>query len=205
MPDLHLLGVSISAYYAPFVLSLSVVVLIGVLELVGLLTSGWSVLATLDWDSPDADSHLPEVLDWIWVKGLPLTVYLVLLLSVFGASGAVIQGMAEAYSEPLALVYAVPLAGIAALYCSRLIGQYLVMVFATDTAVTSQADLIGLRGTVLSPTIEYGRPGEVRVDDKHGKSHYLWCEPLTPDEVLKEFDLVYIKNQKEHLYFVSKI
>lgn len=190
----------------PFSLSVGIVAALGLVELIAIWLGGGALTHALNWDAPhfNFELPLPDALDWISVKGLPLSLYLVLFLGFFGVSGMFVQGVASLIGGYMPLGYAVTGSLFWAVLGSRLAGTRLVKLFASEETAVSSNDLIGLRGTVLSPLIEYGKPGEVRVNDKHGNAHYLWCEPLTPSESLHELDLVYIKSVKEHLYFISK-
>lgn len=171
-----------------FSVALVLMCLIGLLEAVSLLTSGFS--QTLDSLLPDVllESTPPELklslddmgafvrfLDWLYVGRVPLMMLFVIALAVFGATGWVLQLMW--FNMSGSLIYgwlAFVLASVLSLPLIRAsaAGWYKIMPKDESTAVAEDA-LIGRVGVVVTGTATATQSAEVRVKDHLGQIHYV--------------------------------
>ncbi len=164
---------------APFWVALLVVVGLGLVELVSVLL-GLSASGLLD-DSighHGPDGHEAGLLggwmSWLNAGGVPILVLAVILLSAFAVFGFAIQGLAAGLLRPLPAIAAMPLALGPALPVTRWLSRGIARVIPRDeTNALSQADFIGLVGTVTIGPLDQGHPGAVRVKDRYNNIHTL--------------------------------
>jgi len=113
-------------------------------------------------------------MSWLNKGGVPLLILIMIWLAAFAIAGFAIQGVAKAVVAPLPTLIASAGAFAAALPATRVLSRWTAKIFPGDeTAAVSQADLIGLTGTVTLGPLDQGKPGRVRVKDRHGNIHAL--------------------------------
>jgi len=165
----------------PFSVALALMLMIGAVEAVGLGLGS----VHLDLHSHfHADLHVDgevglDPLGWLGLGKVPLLVFLVILLALFGLIGVAVQQVATALSgAPLSLWLAsgaaiagtLPLAGLCARGVARILPQ-------DETTAVSLDSLVGRRATVTVGTARVGSPARARVTDIHQQAHYVMVEP----------------------------
>ncbi|AQS64173.1 Inner membrane protein YqiJ [Rhizobium rhizogenes] len=165
---------------APFWIALLTVAGLGIVELVSVLL-GVSASGLLDdsfsYHAPgDTEAGLlGSWMSWLNAGGVPLLVLAVILLSVFAVTGFFIQGVASTVLlGPLPLPLAVTGAVAAAIPATRSLSLAVAKVIPRDeTNALEQADFLGLTGVVTIGPLDQGKPGTVRVKDRHDNIHFL--------------------------------
>lgn len=189
---LEVVGASESVF---FVSALTLMVLIGVLELVG-IGAGYFDLHV------DAGDTGAEVLSWLGVGQLPFLMLLVVFLAAFGALGLIAQQASHDFTGALISPWiAVPAAATLALPATGVLARMLARVLPGDhtTAVPLDA-LVGRRGRIVTGRASAGSPARVRVEDRHGQAHYVMVEPNLPDGELREGDTVLLVRREADLF-----
>jgi membrane protein implicated in regulation of membrane protease activity len=157
----------------PFSVALTVMLLIGLVEALGLGASAAHVDLGVDGGFGD------DLLAWLGVGRVPLLMLLVVFLAFFGMAGlAIQQSAADLAGAPLspwlasvaALAAALPLTGIGARGLARIMPS-------DETTAVSLDSLVGKRGTITVGTARRGSPAQARVRDAYGQSHYVMVEP----------------------------
>ncbi len=164
----------------PFWIALLTVAGLGIVELVSVLL-GVSASGLLDdsfsYHAPgDTEAGLlGSWMSWLNAGGVPLLVLAVILLSVFAVTGFFIQGVASTMLlGPLPLPLAVTGAVAAAIPATRSLSLAVAKVIPRDeTNALEQADFLGLTGVVTIGPLDQGKPGTVRVKDRHDNIHFL--------------------------------
>ncbi len=165
---------------APFWIALLTVAGLGIVELVsvllgvsasGLLYDSFSYLAPGVTEA----GLLGSWMSWLNAGGVPLLVLAVILLSVFAVTGFFIQGVASTVLlGPLPLPLAMTGAVAAAIPATRSLSLAVAKVIPRDeTNALEQADFLGLTGVVTIGPLDQGKPGTVRVKDRHDNIHFL--------------------------------
>lgn len=196
----------LTSVYAPFAAALAGLLILGFIELLGLLLvgAGLSDLADLA-----VDVHaLPDtsVINWLLVKELPLAVILMLAFGGFGITGMTLQvAMTEVQGTPAPFYLAGPLALLGAVFFVNRLGSLIAPLFKTTTTAVSEASLVGRIGTLLSPRAAKGYAGEIKVLDEHGNSHFLMAEPQQAGEEFKAGDEVQVMDQVGSLFLVQRV
>lgn len=163
----------------PFWVALMVVAGLGLIELVSVLI-GASASGLLD----DGLGHhgpgdheaglLGGWMSWLNAGGVPILVLAVILLTAFAVFGFMLQSLAARLLGPLPLLVAVPAAFLAAVPTTRWASRGIAKVIPRDeTNALSQAEFIGLIGTVTIGPLDQGHPGAVRVKDRYDNVHIL--------------------------------
>lgn len=165
---------------APFWIALLTVAGLGIVELVSVLL-GVSASGLLDdsfsYHAPgDTEAGLlGSWMSWLNAGGVPLLVLAVILLSAFAVTGFFIQGVASTiFLGPLPLPLAMTGAIAAAIPATRSLSLAVAKVIPRDeTNALEQADFLGLTGVVTIGPLDQGKPGTVRVKDRHDNIHFL--------------------------------
>ncbi len=188
---------------APFVVALCVMFGVAALEGVGTLIGGGlselvdSALPDLDIDldvgelDPDAELDsgpglFAQGLAWLHFGRVPALVLLVLFLTAFGLAGLVLQALLHSalgiyapklLAVPAALFVAVPVVRVSGGWIAHLIPR-------DETSAVSSDSFVGRVATIVLGTARAGQPTQARLQDEHGRSHYVMVEPDLADEEL---------------------
>jgi Inner membrane protein YqiJ, OB-fold/Inner membrane protein YqiJ, N-terminal len=173
----------------PFAVALTVMLLIGIVEAIGLGASA----AHVDIDADGGGA----LLDWLGVGRVPLLMLLVVFLAAFGLLGLALQQAIGPLSvwiaAPIAAVAALPVTGIGARALARIMPQ-------DETTAVSLDTLVGKRGTITVGTARSGSPAQARVRDIHGQSHYVMVEPHDPAHIIAEGEIVLLVRRDGHVF-----
>ncbi len=162
----------------PFTIAALILVGLVVFEIVAVVV-GLSFSSLLGHGISHGDGHLDHGpldawMSWLNKGGVPLLVLIMIALASFAIAGFAIQGVAQAVIAPLPTLVAGLCAVAAALPITRTLSRWTARILPADeTTAISQADLIGLVGTVALGPLDQGKPGRVRVKDQHGNIHVL--------------------------------
>ena len=124
----------------------------------------------------DAGSSLSPAtwMSWINVGRVPFLILLIVALAVFSFTGYLIQGVSGAVlatlPAPLAALGALSLTLPAVRASSRTIAR---LIPKDETYVVSDEDLVGATAEVTLGPLDAGLPGQVRVLDRFGNTHFL--------------------------------
>jgi hypothetical protein len=185
----------------PFSAALTIVLLLGLLEALGLLLGTTSFIGAdspdvgvdvsgdaVAVDGPDApDAHggiAGNFLEWLHFGELPTTILLLLFLLGFGIAGLTLQWLiVSRFGATMpASIASVP-AGVVALMSTRIAGGLLKPVLPRDESeAVSRDSFVGCGGQITIGTARPGKPAEARVKDRFGHTHYLMVEPDGNDE-----------------------
>lgn len=190
---------------APFWVALMVVAGLGLVELVSVLL-GASVSGLID---DGLGHHTPGEHDagllggwmsWLNAGGVPILVLAVILLSAFAALGFAVQALAAGAMRPLPTVLAAAVALTVAIPVTRWASRGLARIIPRDeTSAISQADLIGLTGSVTIGPLDQGHPGTVRVKDRYDNIHLVRAR-AAPGQVIETGAQVLIVDGADGLF-----
>ncbi|TQF28875.1 OB-fold-containig protein [Bradyrhizobium sp. UNPA324] len=162
----------------PFAIAAAMIVIVGSIEVVSMLVGASlsEMLGThVDFGQP-SDNGVINAISWINIGGVPLLVFLLLLLGAFSITGFLIQDVARMVAGPLpatlasvgAVVVSVPLVRAASRAIARVIPK-------DESYVVGLGDLVGRIGEVVIGPLDQGPPGKVSVADIHGNRHFVWA------------------------------
>lgn len=161
--------------FYPFTIAALILVGLVAVELI-VMVVGLS-LSALDSDGFTADGDhglLGAWMSWLNAGGVPLLVLVMIWLASFAIAGFALQGVMQGIIAPLPTLAAILAALAAAVPMTRLLSRWTARIFPRDeTTAVSQVDFIGLVGLVTLGPLDQGKPGRVRVRDRHGNIHVL--------------------------------
>jgi len=174
----------VSAGNAPFLVAICLMVAIGVVEGLSLLI-GAGLSHYLDsLFAPGVDHGADfwaggDFLGWLHVGRAPILVLVVIFLTGFAIAGLVIQGaVAGLFGAPLPPLLASLLAVACAVPAVHVLGGHIARLVPKDeTFVVSEESFIGRVARLTAASASAGSPGEAKLTDEHGRTHYLLVEP----------------------------
>jgi hypothetical protein len=183
----------------PFTIALGLMLVLGGLELLSSF-AGLGISDVLDDAVPDldaggdvgdvgGDSPLFDALHWVGFGQVPLLIFLVTFLGIFGFLGLVGQYATLRISGgdwtvpwwiawlPVLMVSVAP---------TRLIAVAVGKVLPREeTSAISESSFIGSVATITLGAARKGQPSQAKLRDAHGTTHYVMVEPHHDDEVLE--------------------
>jgi membrane protein implicated in regulation of membrane protease activity len=162
----------------PFAIAAAMILIVGSIEVVSMLI-GASLSemlgTTIDFGHP-SDNGVLNAISWINLGGVPLLIFLLLLLGAFSITGFLIQDVARMVAGPLpatvasvgAVVVSIPLVRAASRGIARAIPK-------DESYAVGLGDLVGRVGEVVIGPLDQGPPGRVSVADIHGNRHFVWA------------------------------
>lgn len=177
----------LSAPVAPFSAALVALIAIGLIEGLSLLVTGVAGLTHAVGSALDTDLDFPNApvgLDWLVVRGMPLTVTLSAALGGFSIAGLSAQYFASSGgSAPMSLPAALAVGTVGALGSIRIFSAvFKRLKLSENTEAIGLDSLIGRSGTMQEPAVA-GRPALAHVRDQHGTLHLVMVEPQKDAEL----------------------
>jgi hypothetical protein len=125
-------------------------------------------------DGHGEQGGLDAWMSWLNRGGVPLLILIMIALASFAIAGFLIQGIANSIIAPLPTLAASVGAIAATLPVTRTLSRWAGRILPKDeTAAISQAEFVGLTGTVALGPLDQGKAGRVRVKDRYGNIHVL--------------------------------
>lgn len=213
-----------AAQNLPFSIALAIVLLLGVLEVVGLLLGGISSLSIEGPDLHGPDLHGPDlhadgdfhldddgffghILGWLHAGQIPATIIGIVFLLNFGVAGLGLQYLLKAGSGSMMPAWLASIfAFIIALPGTRLGGGLLKPILPRDeTEAVSRESFLGCEAQITIGTAGYGRPAEAKLRDKFGRSHYVMVEPDKAEETFPSGTRVLILKKHGDIFRVMNV
>lgn len=164
----------------PFAIAAVMIILVGGIETISMLIGfsiSESIGSTFNFDghfNGHGDHGLLNAISWVNAGGVPLLIFVLLLLGMFSIAGFLIQDIARALGGPLPTIVAAPAALVVALPFVRASSRFVARIIPRDESYAVElADLVGRVGEVVIGPLDQGLPGRVRVKDIHGNVHFV--------------------------------
>ncbi len=179
---------------SPFLFSLILVFGFFIMEIVGIMLYGFSVLNSHAFHF-DIE-HDMGFLSWLGFGKVPFMVILVLLLTFFGLSGFAMQGLSKAiFGFYLSNLLAIPLSFAVSIPFVALFGKRLGnLVKDVETEVFTEVDFIGQTAVVVLGDAKKDHSTQAKFLDKNGHIHYVMIK-VENDDVIKEGESVVLKGR----------
>ncbi|WP_312308183.1 YqiJ family protein [Acinetobacter variabilis] len=172
-----------------FSISLSLMLMFAALECVLLMLGGGSQ-NMFEQFLPEEPLHpevgvdqptglLNKVFDWLYLGRLPLFIWLIIFLTSYGLSGLLIQGLFERFTSqllnawiisPACLFLCMPIVRGLSVLTAKILPQ-------DETIAIYSDELIGRTATIILGDAKANSPAQAKVQDQHGKTHYVLVEP----------------------------
>jgi hypothetical protein len=164
----------------PFAIAAVMIVFVGGIETISMLIGfsiSESIGSTFNFDghfNGHGDHGLLNAISWVNAGGVPLLIFVLLLLGMFSIAGFLIQDIARALGGPLPTLIAAPAALVVALPFVRASSRLVARIIPRDESyAVDLGDLVGRVGEVVIGPLDQGLPGRVRVKDIHGNVHFV--------------------------------
>ena len=180
-----------------FSVSLMIMLMLGILEIINVLIGGvsdWldqllpeSLVETPSDVSIDGAGAFVSFLAWLYVGRVPVLMWLVVFLAVFGLTGLVLQKLWFAFSSVyLSAWLASIVVFIVCLPLVRVTAQGLAKILPKDETTAIHSDtLVGLAAEIIVGDARQGYSAQAKLKDQFGQTHYVMVEP-DQDEILKQ-------------------
>lgn len=190
-------------YNLPFAIAFALMLAMLVIQMLGFLDFD------LDLDS-DADGGIGAgpvdgLLTLLGLGRIPLTVWLVLFLLVFGSAGLGIQALAhELTGGPLDVWLAALLAGGGTLPVTAALARPVGKIIPQDeTTAVSTDTLVGRRAVITDGVARSGSPARARVTDRHGHPHHVMVEPHEAGSQFYAGDEILLVRREDNTFFAT--
>lgn len=168
--------------------------------------AGIEVAEGLDgMDIPDADASPGGIFTWIGARDVPILIWLVSFLTMYGLFGLVLQSISGTIlGVQLPPLVATLIVFVPALAVTRVIANWVALIMPkTETTALRSRHLGGYHGTITQGTASRGKPAEVKVKDRHGNIHYLRVEPLhDEDSFTQGADVTLIRKRGDRFFVI---
>ncbi|MDO5650646.1 MAG: YqiJ family protein [Moraxella sp.] len=178
-----------------FAIAIVLMLALGVLELMSLMFGVGS-----DWLDGLLPESLTEIqaevgidgstgfigfLSWLYLGKVPMLMWLVVFLTVFGLAGLMVQSVLwQMMGWLIPTLVAVPMVLIASLPAVRVSAKAIHAIMPKDeTTAISQDSLVGRVGVITLGTAQGDGTAEVRVKDSHGQMHYVMASSDTGESL----------------------
>lgn len=156
-------------------------------------------------DIPDANASTGGLFTWIGARDVPILIWLVSFLTMFGLAGLILQSVSDSLiGMQLSPLVAIIIVFVPALAVTSVIANWVALIMPkTETTAMRARHLGGYRGTITQGTASRGKPAEVKIKDRHGNIHYLRVEPLHDDDSFAQgADVTLIRKRGDKFFVV---
>lgn len=191
----------------PFAIAAAMIVIVGSIEVVSMLVGASlsEMLGTnIDFGHP-SDNGIINAISWINVGGVPLLIFLLLVLGAFSITGFLIQDIARMVAGPLpatlasvgAVAVSIPLVRASSRAIARVIPK-------DESYAVGLGDLVGRVGEVVIGPLDQGPPGRVSVADIHGNRHFVSAVAAPSSAPLPQGTLVLLVDRNDTRFVAVK-
>jgi len=193
------------SHNTPFSVALAVVVLLAVLQFVGLADMlGADADIDLDADGGvDADGSVDAgLLSLLGIGRIPFTMWLMIVLSLFGVIGLAGQQFLEALTgAPWTAWLVAPGSALVALPATGAIARPLGRILPQDeTTAIDTAALVGREAEIVIGTARHGSPARGKVVDHFGQTHHVMLEPDNEGQSFVQGEKVLLVRREGELF-----
>ena len=190
-----------------FSISLIAVLFVFILELVSTIF-GVSLLGLGD-DFAELDSEgflNTSFANWLNINKVPFLIYLVVLLTLFGLTGLIINGItASALGFTLPAFVSVPLAFvISLLVTARTVKIISGLLPSVESSAVNSDDFIGSVAEITIGKASRGNPAEAKFTDHYSQPHFVLVEPFEEEELFTQGERVILVKKNQHSWLATR-
>lgn len=194
-----------------FSAAVGIVILFFIIECLGMLL-GTSLLGLFD-DLPDIDgsadnlSGLSSVTSWLSLDRLPVMIWFILLLTLFGLTGYLLnltyasffdgQFLSALVGVPIAVVIALPLTGRFGGALARLLPK-------NESSAMQSEEFVGAVAEITIGVARAGSAAEAKFSDKYGQSHYVLVEPFEANDTFTRGDKIILVKKNPQSWLATR-
>lgn len=190
-----------------FSISLIAVFFVFILELVSTVF-GVSLLGLGDdFAELDGEGFLnTSFANWLNINKVPFLIYLVILLTLFGLTGLIINGItASALGFTLPAFVSVPLAFvISLLVTARTVKIISGLLPSVESSAVNSDDFIGSVAEITIGKASRGNPAEAKFTDHYSQPHFVLVEPFEEEELFTQGERVILVKKNQHSWLATR-
>ena len=190
-----------------FSISLIAVFFVFILELVSTVF-GVSLLGLGDdFAELDGEGFLnTSFANWLNINKVPFLIYLVVLLTLFGLTGLIINGItASALDFTLPAFVSVPLAFvISLLVTARTVKIISGLLPSVESSAVNSDDFIGSVAEITIGEASRGNPAEAKFTDHYSQPHFVLVEPFEEEELFTQGERVILVKKNQHSWLATR-
>tara|TARA_Y100000994_G_scaffold81900_1_gene67436 strand:+ start:1620 stop:2234 length:615 start_codon:yes stop_codon:yes gene_type:complete len=190
-----------------FSISLIAVFFVFILELVSTVF-GVSLLGLGDdFAELDGEGFLnTSFANWLNINKVPFLIYLVVLLTLFGLTGLIINGItASALGFTLPAFVSVPLAFvISLLVTARTVKIISGLLPSVESSALNSDDFIGSVAEITIGKASRGNPAEAKFTDHYSQPHFVLVEPFEEEELFTQGERVILVKKNQHSWLATR-
>lgn len=190
-----------------FSISLIAVFFVFILELVSTVF-GVSLLGLGDdFAELDGEGFLnTSFANWLNINKVPFLIYLVVLLTLFGLTGLIINGItASALGFTLPAFVSVPLAFvISLLVTARTVKIISGLLPSVESSAVNSDDFIGSVAEITIGKASRGNPAEAKFTDHYSQPHFVLVEPFEEEELFTQGERVILVKKNPHNWLATR-
>lgn len=192
-----------------FSVALFIVVILFSLELTFLLF-GISILGLLD-DSPVANiemegSSLLAIGNWLNIDKVPLLVWLVCFLSLFGLLGFIVNAATHSFLQfTLPSWISIIFSAVFSLFATSKLSIGLAKLLPKiQSSALDNDDFVGAVAHITIGRASRGNPAEAKFTDNYAQPHYVLVEPFEEKELFDRGERVILVKKTPHSWLATR-
>ena len=190
-----------------FTIALIAVFIVFVLELIGTIF-GASVLGVGDdFGELDSEGFLNTAFaNFLNINKVPFLIYLIVLLTVFGLSGLLINGLsATVLSVTPPSLISVPLAFLLGLFITAKTVHIISSLLPTiESSAVNSDEFVGSVAEITIGKASRGNPAEAKFTDCYSQPHFVLVEPFEEEELFSQGERVILIQKNKHSWLATR-
>lgn len=190
-----------------FSIALIAVFFVFILELISTIFGASFLGLGDDFAEVDGEGFLStSSANWLNINKVPFLIYLVVLLTLFGLAGLMLNGLtASIFSIILPAAIAVPLALITGLLVTAKTVKIIASVLpSVESSAVNSEDFIGSVAEITIGKASRGNPAEAKFTDHYSQPHFVLVEPFEDEELFAQGERVILVQKNQHSWLATR-
>ena len=190
-----------------FSIALIAVFFVFILELVSTVFGASLLGLGDDFAELDGDGFLnTSFANWLNINKVPFLIYLIVLLTIFGLVGLIINGItASVLSSTLPTLLSVSLAFFIGLLVTAKTVKIIAGVLpSVESSAVNSEDFIGSVAEITIGKASRGNPAEAKFTDHYSQPHFVLVEPFEDEELFAQGERVILVQKKQHSWLATR-
>ena len=190
-----------------FSIALIAVFFVFILELVSTVFGASLLGLGDDFAELDGDGFLnTSFANWLNINKVPFLIYLMVLLTIFGLLGLIINGItASVLSFTLPTLLSVTLAFFIGLLVTAKTVKIIAGVLpSVESSAVNSEDFIGSVAEITIGKASRGNPAEAKFTDHYSQPHFVLVEPFEDEELFAQGERVILVQKNQHSWLATR-
>ena len=190
-----------------FSIALIAVFFVFILELVSTVFGASLLGLGDDFAELDGDGFLnTSFANWLNINKVPFLIYLIVLLTIFGLVGLIINGItASVLSFTLPTLLSVTLAFFIGLLVTAKTVKIIAGVLpSVESSAVNSEDFIGSVAEITIGKASRGNPAEAKFTDHYSQPHFVLVEPFEDEELFAQGERVILVQKNQHSWLATR-